>query len=31
MLVLIVGPALSRFVADQIARNVPNISNKTPT
>jgi membrane AbrB-like protein len=31
MLVLIVGPALSRFVADQIARNVPNISDKTPT
>jgi uncharacterized protein len=29
MLVLIVGPALSRFVADQIARNVPNISDKT--
>jgi uncharacterized protein len=31
MLVLIVGPALSRFVADQIARNVPNIADKTPT
>src|ERR1700722_11107352 len=31
MLVLIVGPALSRFVADQIARIVPNISDKTPT
>jgi uncharacterized protein len=31
MLVLIVGPALSRFVADQIAGNVPNISDKTPT
>ena len=31
MLVLIVGPALSRFVADQIATNVPNISDKTPT
>jgi membrane AbrB-like protein len=31
MLVLIVGPALSRFVADQIASNVPNISDKTPT
>jgi membrane AbrB-like protein len=31
MLVLIIGPALSRFVADRIARNVPNISNKTPT
>ncbi len=31
MLVLIVGPALSRFVADQIARNVPNISDTTPT
>ena len=31
VLVLIVGPALSRFVADQIARNVPNISDKTPT
>jgi Transition state regulatory protein AbrB len=30
MLVLIVGPALSRFVADRIARNVPNISDKTP-
>src|SRR3984957_13896755 len=26
MLVLIIGPALSRFVADRIARNVPNIS-----
>ncbi len=31
MLVLIIGPALSRFVADRIARNVPNISDKTPT
>jgi membrane AbrB-like protein len=31
MLVLIVGPALSRFVADQIATNVPNVSDKTPT
>jgi uncharacterized protein len=30
MLVLIVGPALSRFVAGRIARNVPNISDKTP-
>jgi hypothetical protein len=31
MLVLIIGPALSRFVADRIAGNVPNISDKTPT
>jgi uncharacterized protein len=31
MLVLIIGPALSRFVADRVATNVPNISDKPPT
>jgi membrane AbrB-like protein len=31
MLVLIIGPTLSRFVADRIARDVPSNSDKTPT
>jgi len=31
MLVLVVGPILSRFVADRVAKNVPSTSNKTPT
>jgi uncharacterized membrane protein AbrB (regulator of aidB expression) len=31
MLVLIVGPTLSRFIANRVAKNVPSTSNKTPT